>query len=116
MFGGAGLELTASRLSIGYSTKQSLSLDVPITFKLQKIDFTEEQFKLWTRIHFESIVQKFQDDGAENQIARFKQNSKEMTNFIIKNWSEVQVYTGKSRNPDGSLAFAYKKAKHYESM
>ena len=116
VFEGAGLELTARKLSLGFGGKQSLSFDVPTAFKLQKLSMTKEEFKLWARSHLKAIVQKFVDEGEDNQISRFKQNSAQMTNFILKNFSDIQVYTGQSKNVDGSLAFAYKKCETNEEV
>ena len=66
---------------------------------------TKEQYETWVSNHLKEAL----DGCLHHRVGAFKKGSAELSEFISANFDKFKIYSGPSKNKEGSLAFAYEK-------
>ena len=80
-------------------------LDIVANFDLQEYDMKKAAFMGWVKSYMPKRKAQLEQNNP-SIVAAFMQDAKNFANYIAKNWDNIQVYMGKSGDPDGMLLFA----------
>ena len=88
-------------------------LDVAYNAGLQQVNMSKKEFMAFLKGYFAKIVAYLNENGKADRVDTFKKGATAFTKFIVPHFDEIEIYTGKSHNPDeddeikGSIAISF---------
>ena len=83
-------------------------VDVADSFQLNEINLGKKDVMMWAKKYFTTVTDKLKESDPE-RVPLFKKGATATIKLILSKHDEMQIFTGRSINMDGSLAFAYQK-------
>ena len=83
-------------------------IDVVDSFQLNEINLAKKEVMVWAKGYLTAVTKQLQESNPD-RIPLFKKGSTATLMLILSKFDEFQIFTGKSINMDGALAFAYQK-------
>ena len=88
-------------------------VDVQDSFQLNEINLSKKEVMMWAKKYFSAVTDKLKESDPD-RIPLFKKGATTTIKLILSKHDEMQIFTGRSINMDGSLAFAYQKEQEDE--
>ena len=88
-------------------------VDIVDSFQLNEINLSKKEVMVWAKGYLTAVTTKLKETNPD-RIPDFKKGSTAALKLILSKHDEFQIFTGKSVEMDGALAFAYQKEQEDE--
>lgn len=87
-------------------------LDVIYNANLKQINMSKKEFGAYIKDYFKKVVEHLEKNGKADRVDTFKKGATDFVKFIMKNFDEVELYTGNNGETEegeitGGLIFSY---------